>query len=271
MNEALDWVRRKKIDLQQYCITHGERDKVVERESKVKQLISNLPKGQCLILKVIESSEAVLNSTGPEGQELINNEIEQLQADWQQLQYLCQESEKTLSDCILTWSQFTAVLENMHNWIDTFKIKLADEKVKDNKSSDDLARCKNLVDEAIRQKPTLEELNDKCEFLMEMSVCNWVRDKTVQIQSAYTAVLTEAQGLVSKVEKNLSDHTEYLKAKNDLEDWLQATQCIINGCMGVGDISWAKNALENTKVFLIINEIKFAFRNTGNLICKFFI
>ncbi|KAL7297367.1 hypothetical protein TKK_0009753 [Trichogramma kaykai] len=246
-NEASDWVRRMKIDLQQYSITHGEREKVAEREGKVKQMIANLPEGQSLISKVIETSQTVLNTTGQEGQDTINHDVEQLQDDWQHLQHLCQEAEKTLSDCLLTWSQFIAILENMQKWIDQFRIKINNEQAKENKTPEDLERCKSLIEEALRQKPTLEDLNDKCELLMEMSVCNWAREKTVQLQSAYTGLLTDAQGLVSKVEKNLSDHTEFLKAKKELGDWLWTAHNSVQDCVGVGDVNWAKDKLGITK------------------------
>lgn len=250
-------MRRTKVDLQQYSVTHGEKEKVAEREGKVKQLTSTLPKGQSLISKVIETSQNVLATTGPEGQDILNHDIELLQEDWNYLQTLCEEAEKTLSNCILTWSQFTTALESMQKWIDQFQVKINSEQVKENKTPEHLKRCKSLVEEAIRQKPILEDLNDKCEVLMEMSACNWAREKTVQLQSAYTGLLTDAQGLVSKAEKNLSDHTEFLKAKKEFDDWLHRAHGSVHDCDGVGDIVWAKDKLETTRVItLIINFIK---------------
>ncbi|XP_032455805.1 nesprin-1 isoform X11 [Nasonia vitripennis] len=247
-NDASDWVKRAKVDLQQYSITHGEKENVIEREGKVKQMISTLPKGQSLISKVIETSQDVLLNTGPEGQDTINHDLDQLQADWNHLQSQCQEAETTLSNCILTWSQFTTALESMQKWIDQFQRKISAEHTKENKTPEDLTRCKNLVDEAIRQKPILEDLNDKCELLMELSACNWAREKTVQLQSAYTALLTDAQSLVSRVEKNLSDHTEFLKAKKEFEDWLHTAHGSIQDCVGVGDVAWAQDKLQTTKL-----------------------
>lgn len=220
----------------------------------MKQIISTLPKGQALITKVIESSESIISTTGPEGQDSINHDVGEVQSDWTYLQSQCHESERTLSNCILTWSQFMSALDSMKKWIDQFQAKVNGEQAKENKTPEDLARCKNLVEEAIRQKPVLEELNDKCEMLMEMSACNWAREKTVQLQSAYTGLLTDAQGLVSKVEKNLSDHTEFLKAKRDLEDWLQTAHGSVQDCVGVGDIAWARDKLETTRVRLIMNK-----------------
>lgn len=211
-------------------------------------MISSLPKGQSLISKVIETSEVALTTTGPEGQDAINRDVEQLQADWNHLESQCHEAEETLSDCILTWSQFTAQVESMQKWMHQFRNKINNEQVKENKTPEDLARCKNLVEEATRQKPLLEDLNDKCEILMELSACNWAREKTVQLQSTYSGLLTDAQSLVSKVEKNLSDHSEFLNAKKEFGDWLDSAHGSIQNCVGVGDLNWAKDKLETIKV-----------------------
>nr|XP_050869210.1 muscle-specific protein 300 kDa [Vespula vulgaris] len=247
-NEAADWVRQTKLELQQHSDTHGDKGQVLERENKVSQIISSLPKGDKLISKVIELRDAVISTTGTEGQDSIKQDVKQLQNDWSLLQSQCHDSHETLNNCISTWSQFTAALDNMKAWIDCFQKKVIDEQSKENKAQSDLARCKQLVDEAIKQKPILEDLNDKCEALLEMSTWSLARDKTVQLQSAYTSLLTDAQSLVSKVEKNLSDHTEFLKAKKEMEDWLCSVQKSVKDCVGTGDEAWAKDKLGILKV-----------------------
>lgn len=248
LNEASDWVRRTKVELQQYSDTHGEKERIVERENKINQIISSLPRGDTLISKVIELSDVVIAKTGPEGQDSIKQDMKQMQADWKSLQAQCHDSQRTLANCISSWSQFTNALDAMKGWIDHFQKKIADEQTKENKTPEDLERCKRLVEEAIKQKPVLEDLNDKCEALLEISACSWARDKTVQLQSAYTSLLTDAQGLVSKVEKNLADHTEFLKAKKELEDWLRTAHGSVEDCIGVGDVAWAKDKLETLRV-----------------------
>ncbi|XP_054006700.1 muscle-specific protein 300 kDa isoform X2 [Hylaeus anthracinus] len=247
-NEAADWVRQTKLELQQHCDTHGEKERIIEREKKVDRIIASLPRGETLISKVIQLSDAVISSTGPEGQEAIGQDVKQLQSNWKSLQSQCHDSQKTLSNCISSWSRFTGALDSMKRWIDHFQKKVNDEQSKENKTPEDLVRCKSLVEEAIQQKPVLEELNDKCEALLEMSACSWARDKTVQLQSAYTSLLTDMQSLVSKVEKNLSDHTEFLKAKKEMEDWLRVARGSVQDCMGVGDAEWAKDKLETIKI-----------------------
>lgn len=104
------------------------------------------------------------------------------------------------------------------------------------------------MEEAVTKKAVLEELNDRCENLMELSACSWVRDQTVQLQSKYSNLLTAIQGLVSNVEKNLSDHTEFQKAKKELQSWLETAHGSVQDCIGVGDVPSIKDKLETIKV-----------------------
>lgn len=250
LNEAGDWVRRTKVELQQYSDTHGEKERIIERENRVNSIIGSLPKGDMLISRVIELSDVVISKTGPEGQDTVKQDMKQIQADWKSLQAQCHDSRRVLANCISTWSQFTNALDDMKQWLDHFQRKIVDEQAKENKTPEDLERCKCLVEEAIKRKPVLEDLNDKCEALLEMSACSWARDKTVQLQSAYTSLLTDAQGLVSRVEKNLADHTEFLKAKKEMENWLRTAHGSVEDCVGVGDAAWAADKLETLRVSL---------------------
>ncbi|XP_046474495.1 muscle-specific protein 300 kDa isoform X6 [Neodiprion pinetum] len=247
-NEAVEWVRRAKVELQRHGDTHGEKAKVIEREQKVNQIIASMPEGESLIKMAVELSDSVILTTGSEGQDSIKQDVKQLNADWESLKTQSRDSQCTLASCIVTWTQFTTAFDSMKDWLDQFRKKVSNESAKDNKTPEDLERCKRIVEEAVRQKPILEDLNDKCEALLEVSACSWARDKTVQLQSAYTTLLTEAQSLVSKVEKNLSDHTEFLKAKKELEEWLHTAHGSVQDCIGVGDIEWAKDKLETTRV-----------------------
>lgn len=54
--------------------------------------------------------------------------------------------------------------------------------------------------------------------------------------------------LVSRVEKNLSDHTEFLKARQEVEDWLSRAHGTVKDCVGSGDLSWAKDKLDTIKL-----------------------
>jgi len=83
---------------------------------------------------------------------------------------------------------------------------------------------------------------------MELAAVSWVRDRTVQLQSAYSSLLTTVQGLVLRAQKNLSDYTEFVRGKTDLEGWLQRAHGTVQSCVGVGDTVWLRDKLDTVKL-----------------------
>lgn len=55
-------------------------------------------------------------------------------------------------------------------------------------------------------------------------------------------------GLVSKVEKNLSDHTEFLNYKNEMDKWLAKANDILDDCGGIGDAQQTQQKLDTVNV-----------------------
>lgn len=47
----------------------------------------------------------------------------------------------------------------------------------------------------------MEELNDRCELLVELSACERIRDQTVQLQGTYTNIVTLLQVIIIHGEK----------------------------------------------------------------------
>ncbi|CAG9785832.1 unnamed protein product [Diatraea saccharalis] len=243
-----DWIRNCKIEIQQCSDSHGEKEEVQKKLKNVNVIIESLPKGEALLKKTIQLSEAVLKTTGNEGKDNINQEIKQLQIEWENLQQICRDTKKLLEKCLSAWSDFIETSDKMSKWVKEFDNKLKSVQKVDKITPEHLDKCRELLTEALGHKHVLEELNDRCENLMELSACAWVRDKTVNLQTEYTALLTKIQGLVSNGEKNLSDHTEFIKAKQDLQQWLETAHGTVQDSIGVGDIETTKDKLETIKL-----------------------
>ncbi|KAJ8984006.1 hypothetical protein NQ317_006860, partial [Molorchus minor] len=234
-NKAMEWIRKCQREIQNYSNLHDELDKIIEKEARVSEVAQSLTECDDLVNGTIELSILVMKTTGEDGKDLILQEIEQLNIDWEGMQFICKETQKSLGRCKEAWKEFKDCYETMNKSIDRYQ-KLIDQTQKlENNTPADLEKCRSLLQEIIDLKPQMENLTDACEALMELSAVGWVRDKTVQLQTEYTNLLTNAQSLVSKVEKNLSDHTEFLKIKAQLEDWLHAAHKSVQDCIGEGD------------------------------------
>lgn len=246
-NKASDWIKTSQLEIQNCSNLHDELDNIIDKEAKISQITQSLPECDDLVHKTIELSIQVMKTTGEEGKDIIRQDIEQLNVDWEGLQFICNETQKNLTKCKEAWKDFNSKYDNMKKWIDKYQQTIDDELKLENKKPEDLEKCKKILNEINEHKPQMEELTDACESLLELSAVGWVRDKTVQLQTAYTNLLTNAQGLVSKVEKNLSDHTEFLKAKADLEKWLSKISEAVQNCVGDGDEKDIKNKLDTIR------------------------
>lgn len=49
--------------------------------------------------------------------------------------------------------------------------------------------------------------------------------------------------LISKIEKNLSDHTEFMNVKDEFEEWINKARGNIQDCIGDGDLPWIDDKL----------------------------
>nr|XP_022915902.1 nesprin-1 isoform X7 [Onthophagus taurus] len=248
--ETSDWIRNTHHQIQQCSNLHDNLDKTKEKYQKISEIISSLSACDDLIHKTIKISISVMKTTGNEGQSIIKQEIEQLKNDWEGLQYVCKDTEKSLKKCIEAWELYLTSYNDLKQWIETYRKKIDDEKIDERKTPEDLERTKNILKDITMKKPEMEQLNDNCESLMEQSACSWIRDQTVQLQGMYTNLLTNAQGLVSKVEKSLSDLTEFIKAKEKIDEWLKNTHTTLQTCLGEGDESVLKEKMETVVVLL---------------------
>ncbi|XP_064211053.1 muscle-specific protein 300 kDa isoform X18 [Tribolium castaneum] len=247
-NVAMELIRKSCVEAQTCSDLHDELDKILEKEAKISEIASSLPECDNLVHKTIELSILVMKTTGEEGKDTIKQEIEQLNMDWEGLHLICNETQKSITRCKDAWKEFKTNFDKMKKCIDNFQKRVDGENEKEKKTPEDLDRCKQLLAEIVAEKPNLEILTDSCEALMELSAVGWVRDKTVQLQTAYTNLLTNCQTLVSKIEKNLSDHTEFLKVKKELETWLHSAHKSVQDCIGVGDEDTIREKLETIRV-----------------------
>ncbi|KAK3930234.1 Nesprin-1 [Frankliniella fusca] len=247
--EAVDWLRRARLEVQQCGDAHGDQAASAERQQRLQQVSATLPEGSALVQRCTALSEAVARTTGAEGCDTLHSEIQQLRDNWDSLSAAIRDTHRTLAACAEAWAAWTGRLERAQRWLDDFRARVAPEEQRgDENSPEDLERCRALMAEATQHKADIEELSDACEVLMELVAVSWVRDRTVQLQSAYSSLVTSVQGLVSRAQKNLSDYTEFVKAKTELESWLQRSHGTVQSCRGVGDQDWLRDKMDTVQL-----------------------
>lgn len=137
-----EWIRNCKIEIQQCSDCHGEKEEVQKKLQNVNKIIESLPKGEALLNKAVKVSEAVLETTGIEGKDNINQEIKQLKMEWENLQQICKDTKKLLEKCLSAWSDFLETSDKMSKWVKDFDSKLKTVEKVDKITPEHLDKCR---------------------------------------------------------------------------------------------------------------------------------
>lgn len=192
-----DWLRKTRIAIQSCADTHGDCKVNASKIVQLKDIEESFQNGDVKIKDVLALVETLKNSTGPEGCDKLNQDKNQLNSDWDELKHFIKEVQSALNKCAKSWEDFNVVYKALKDWETDLSNKV-NKAASSNEpyTPDDLEQYKLWLQEIINQNLSIEELTDRCELLMELSTCNWVRDDTLKIQSLYTSLLTTTQGLV---------------------------------------------------------------------------
>lgn len=191
-----DWLRKTRVLVQSCADTHGDSEVNASKIIQLKDIEESSQIGEGMIKDVLALIETLKNSTGPEGCDKLNQDKNQLNCDWDELKHFIKEVQSSLNKCAKAWIDFNIVYKALKDWETDLTSKVTTASSNDTYTPDDLDQYKLWLQEIINQNVSIEELTDRCELLMELSACNWVRDDTLKIQSSYTTLLTTTQGFV---------------------------------------------------------------------------
>lgn len=140
--EIQEWIRNTKINVQQNCNANGDRDELLEKKLKLQNIELSQPEGKILLENTIVLSTLVLSTSGPEGQDSVNNDIKQLKSEWEGLQLILKQFSDNLNNCLKSWNTYLAKLDAVNRWVKEFEQQVADMNANPQKWESDLNECK---------------------------------------------------------------------------------------------------------------------------------
>ncbi|XP_055538750.1 muscle-specific protein 300 kDa isoform X3 [Wyeomyia smithii] len=223
LQELYVWMKHTRQNIEKLSDYHGDRDHIVEKLTKVKNIEMSLSEGKVLLENANEIGNNLLTIIDQDGHDAVKREISQAISDWEEIENLSDTICKGLNDVLASWESFYDKSNCLSLFISEYKAKVAALDDPDN----NMKSLKYILEIILTKKSSVEELNDVCEALMEKSACPTVRDQTVDLQKSYSSLLSNLQGLIAKQEKNVASHTEYLYYKEELLKWIEdANQAI---------------------------------------------
>ncbi|CAG7726205.1 unnamed protein product [Allacma fusca] len=234
-NETFDQIRKIRIDLQPFSDATGEKQALAEKVEGLNAMGPTLENGDAFVKKTKEMGAKAIESCSIEGKDSIQQELQQLALEWDSIQGFYKDCNRKLKKCISSWDEFDKIFSHCKSVINDLNARVDAEPETDNATPKDLERVKDLLGEINSHKYSMEDLNEKCEQLIEECSAPRVREDTIQLQSLYTTLVANAQALQSRTHKKLADHTEFLKAKKEIEEWLSRAEGTIQDCSGFAD------------------------------------
>lgn len=141
-SEIYEWIRKTRMDIQQCSDSHGEKDLIIEKLSKLQGIDLSMPEGKILMENAIELSQNVIATSGSEGQDSIRQEIKQLKSDWSSLEVMSREAHDSLNSCISAWNNFTNKFDKINRWIEEYADRIRRQHLIENKTPEELVQCK---------------------------------------------------------------------------------------------------------------------------------
>lgn len=145
--EIYDWIRKERLEIQQCFDAHGEHAEILKKMEQLDRVNLSMPEGKILMETAIELSQNLKSLTDSEGQDAINQDVKQLKNDWDDLASMFNEAQNNLKLCLATWDKFNTHFNNVDKWLDSTANKINAENQAENKTSDDLTRCKVILKE----------------------------------------------------------------------------------------------------------------------------
>ncbi|XP_013784499.1 nesprin-1-like, partial [Limulus polyphemus] len=228
--ETEKWLKEVKLKAQKCGECVGDHSTIQQQQEELLKVKESLPNGEELVEKVSSLGNNVKEKLELAGQERIEQEIEQITIEWECLQALVGEVEQNITKCLQYWGEFQAVYCHSAEWLSRFqnmtKSVLA-VPPGSGKEQEQLNELKALHEEACFHKPDIEEVNQKCEALLDVTSYPTIREKAVSLSTSYSSLLTSITDTIPKLEKALSYQSEFSNLKEKYLRWIQESRATL--------------------------------------------
>ncbi|KAF2357498.1 Spectrin repeat [Trinorchestia longiramus] len=244
--DATEWLRKISLECQQSCDCHGDKSQALEKQARQLELEEKLAGGESVINKAVTLNKNLMETTSEEGRDALGAEAENLKQEWLALQNSNVENLRNFSKCLQAWHEYQETYDKFNEWVQDFQSKIESEP-KD-PTPEDLEEWKGQLEEGMQHKGELEALCERCEILMSFSCHRPVRDMTLALQARYSSAMAQLQSLVMVAQKTLTDHTEFVTARDEVEAWLNRSHGTVAECQDdAGSEQEVREKLETLK------------------------
>lgn len=261
LKKANDWIENAKEIIRVSGVTAAQgtsKEELQASLAKVQDLLRNREQGQGYIHATVNCGDKVMRNTKSDGKEVIQNQLKELQSEWDRLIKKLSTTKVRLETSLLDWADYNSSYSQLQQWISEREVKLqqvSDQKIPkakvlsqnigDKKSN--LRQTNSIVQDIVSFEPMIQSVTSKAETLQGAPASD--------ITSKYETLSKAAKELYARQKEMVEQHEAFIDASIEFNIWLRdAKEKLGKCCEPTGD----KEALtsKSSQLKVLFNELK---------------
>lgn len=236
---AKDWIQNAKEVIREASDSSsaGSKEVLEKRLEKIQNLIRDREVGQNLVHTAINNGEKVVRNTRSDGRDAINNEMKDLQNDWDRLVKKMSTAKVQLETNLLQWADYSSSYSQLQQWIADRESKLqqaCEQKVNKSKGAPrlssglserkaNLRQTNNIVQDIVSFEPMIQSVASKASDLQQGAPAS-------EISNKYESLTKQAKELYEKQKNTIDQYQAFIDSGNDFATWLRNAKERLSKC-----------------------------------------
>ncbi|XP_055711373.1 muscle-specific protein 300 kDa isoform X7 [Phlebotomus papatasi] len=263
-NNARNWIENAKEIIRECseASSSSNKETLQQKLQQITDLIRRREEGQNLVHTTVNNGEKVLRSTRSDGKDVINNQIKEIQNEWDRLVKKMSTVKVHLETSLLQWADYSSSYSQLQQWISDREAKLqqvCEQKVAKSKKGQpglasglserkaNLRQTNNIVQDIVSFEPMIQSVTSKASDLQQAVPAS-------EISFKYENLSKQAKDLYEKQKETIENHQALIDAGNDFAQWLRnAKERLSKSAEPIGDRDTLTNKLGQIR--MLQNEV----------------
>ena len=210
------------------------KDTLKQKLNAIQNLIDRREAGQSLVHNTVSSGEKTVKNTRSDGKEVINQQIKEIQSDWDRLAKKMSTAKVHLETSLLQWADYSSSYNQLSQWITDRETKL--QQVTEHKPTKskrgqpglierkaNLRQTNDIVQDIVSFEPMIQSVTSKASGLQQQS-------PATEISTKYETLTKQAKELFAKQKEAVEKHQLFLDAGQEFAQWIRSAKEEINKC-----------------------------------------
>ncbi|XP_076463750.1 muscle-specific protein 300 kDa-like isoform X7 [Babylonia areolata] len=233
-----DWLNaaRDKLDM---CVDRsGDKMSLQAKRERLREFSTGLAEGESKLRSVKELADRTGSNTSPQGQDVLQREMDHLHREWEDYCSRLRGAEQALEQTMEQWGSFEGTCEECSRWLKNMENSVRSQELRNTlqEKQAQVDKLKKQREEILSKQGMIDRFTDEAQNLMHTSSDVRLSTQVTQLTTRYQGLLSLTKELISKWEKYVADHQVFDSRLSEYNDWMQQAHQKLEQCLQpVGD------------------------------------